>query len=152
MAYMHIDNLYKNQDILMLNECYALEKIHGTSAHITYKNGEVKFFAGGGNYDNFVAIFSEAELVYRFSEVIPGGKTVIIYGESYGGKQQGMSAVYGKEDKFVAFEVRIGDAWLSVPMAEKIVVGLGLEFVSYNKVPCSIVAIDAERDALSVQA
>ncbi len=29
MGYMHIDNLYKDQTILMFRECYALEKIHG---------------------------------------------------------------------------------------------------------------------------
>ena len=34
MAYQHIDNLYKNQDILKFKECYALEKIHGTSASV----------------------------------------------------------------------------------------------------------------------
>ncbi len=152
MSYMHIENLYKNQDILMFKECYAMEKIHGTSAHISYNKGEVKFFAGGGNYDNFVALFDIGGLKRRFGEVIVGDETVIIYGESYGGKQQGMSAIYGKDAKFVAFEVKIGDAWLNVPKAEQIVLGLGLEFVYYNRIPTNISAIDAERDALSVQA
>jgi len=152
MAYAHIDNLYKNQDILMMKECYALEKIHGTSAHITYKMGEVSFFAGGGKYENFRALFDEALLRARFKGEIFGDETVIVYGESYGGKQQGMSAVYGKECKFVAFEVKIGDLWLDVPKAEKLVLNLGLEFVSYKKIPCEMRTIDAERDALSVQA
>jgi hypothetical protein len=30
MGYLHIDNLYKSQDILLFKRCYALEKIHGT--------------------------------------------------------------------------------------------------------------------------
>ena len=34
MGYRHIDNLYKNQDILLFRECFALEKIHGTSANV----------------------------------------------------------------------------------------------------------------------
>ena len=34
MSYLHIQNLYKDPRILMLREVYALEKIHGTSAHI----------------------------------------------------------------------------------------------------------------------
>ncbi len=152
MAYLHIENLYKNQDILLFTECYAMEKIHGTSAHISYNKGEVKFFAGGGSYDNFVALFDVGGLKKRFDEVILGGETVVVYGESYGGKQQGMSAVYGKEGKFVAFEVKIGDAWLSVPKAEQIVLSLGLEFVHYNRIPTNMPAIDTERDALSVQA
>lgn len=29
MAYAHIDNLYKDQTILLFRECFALEKIHG---------------------------------------------------------------------------------------------------------------------------
>lgn len=33
MGYLHIDNLYKNRDILLFRECWALEKVHGTSAH-----------------------------------------------------------------------------------------------------------------------
>ena len=40
MAYMHIDNLYKNQEVLLFKECYAMEKIHGTSAHIRSKREE----------------------------------------------------------------------------------------------------------------
>jgi len=159
MSYMHIDNLYKNQDILMQKECYAMEKIHGTSAHIAYKNQErylghrtVGFFAGGGNYENFVALFDKEELEKRLAEVILGDETVIIYGESYGGKQQGMSSVYGKEGKFVAFEVKIGDSWLDVPKAEKIVLSLGLEFVYYKRISTDMAEIDGERDSNSVQA
>jgi len=152
MAYLHIDNLYKNQDILLFTECYAMEKIHGTSAHISYNNGEVKFFSGGGKYDNFISLFNIDDLKRRFGEVIIGDETVVVYGESYGGKQQGMSAVYGKEGKFVAFEVKIGGIWLNVPKAEQITLGLGLEFVYYNRISVNMPAIDAERDALSVQA
>src|SRR5690348_10996218 len=37
MGYLHIGNLYKTQDLLLFRECYALEKVHGTSAHITCK-------------------------------------------------------------------------------------------------------------------
>ncbi len=152
MSYLHIDNLYKDQTILMFKECYALEKIHGTSAHISYNKGEVKFFAGGGNYENFLALFNIEELKKRFSAVIFGDEIAIIYGESYGGKQQGMSTVYGKDGKFVAFEVNIGDTWLNVPKAEQIVLGLGLEFVYYKRIPTDMSSINAERDAPSVQA
>ena len=53
MAYLHIDNLYKNQEILMFKECYALEKIHGTSAHVGFKEGAIHFFSGGENHERF---------------------------------------------------------------------------------------------------
>lgn len=152
MSYLHIDNLYKDQRIMMFKECYAMEKIHGTSAHITYNDGEVKFFAGGGNYEAFVKLFDVGALKERFSEVMTNDLTVIVYGESYGGKQQGMSKVYGKDPRFIAFEVKIGDLWLNVPKAHAFVDGLGLEFVHYEKIPTTLEAIDAQRDALSVQA
>lgn len=34
MGYLHIDNLYKAQEILAFRTCFALEKIHGTSANV----------------------------------------------------------------------------------------------------------------------
>jgi len=150
MAYQHIDNLYKNQDILQFKECYALEKIHGTSAHITYNKGVVKFFAGGGNHESFMGLF-DITLINKF-EAMCLEDTCIVYGESYGGKHQGMSATYGKEPKFIVFEVKIGDCWLNVPKAEAVAKDLGLEFVHYKRIPCDIEAIDAERDTDSVQA
>jgi hypothetical protein len=64
MGYRHTENLYKDQTILMLRECYALEKVHGTSAHITWKDGNfggtVSYFSGGEKYANFVKLFDEA--------------------------------------------------------------------------------------------
>ena len=38
MSYMDMDNLYKNQDILMFKECYALEKLHGCVSESTVIN------------------------------------------------------------------------------------------------------------------
>jgi len=152
MSYLDIPNLYKEQSILLFRECFSLEKLHGTSAHITYKNGRVDFFAGGGKYENFVKLFDEESLKKKFEEMALGEKTIIIYGESYGGKMQGMSKTYGVEPKFAAFEVKIGDSWLNVPKAEKIVSDLGLEFVHYKKIPTTLEVIDAERDAPSIQA
>lgn len=150
MAYMEIENLYKNQTILLFKECYAMEKIHGTSAHITYKDGKVSFFAGGTKHENFVAIFDEEELSARFVEV--GADPVVVYGEAYGGKTQKMRDTYGEALKFVVFEVKIGDCWLAVPKAEKVAEHLRLEFVGYSRVPTTLEALDSERDRPSVQA
>ena len=47
MGYLHIPNLYKAQEILMFKRCYALEKIHGTSAHIAWDGNHIRFFSGG---------------------------------------------------------------------------------------------------------
>jgi len=159
MGYLHIDNLYKNNEILVLfRECYAMEKIHGTSAHVAYKLGELRFFAGGERYENFVALFEQGKTgpgdVATLKEKIKetGVAEVVIYGEAYGGKCQGMSDTYGKELKFVVFDVKIGDCWLAVPQAEKFATGLGLEFVSYEKIPATLEAVDREKERDSVQA
>jgi hypothetical protein len=150
MGYRHIDNLYKNQAILAFRECWALEKIHGTSAHVRWSDGKVWFHSGGEKPERFASLFDEAALASAFAEL--GQPTVIVYGEAYGGKQQGQSHRYGLELKFIAFEVQVGDVWLSVPNAHGVTAKLGLEFVHYAKVSTDLAALDAERDAPSVQA
>lgn len=148
MGCLHIDNLYKSQDILMFKEVFAMEKCHGTSAHIGWKEGKVSFFSGGEKHANFVALFNEKELTEKFQAQAIEQCTV--YGEAYGGKQQGMSHTYGKQLKFIVFDIKIGDSWLSVPQAEEITKALGLEFVPYRKISTDLAEIDKERDADSV--
>jgi hypothetical protein len=150
MAYMHIDNLYKAQEILLFKECYAMEKIHGSSAHVSFNQGKLGFFAGGCKHEDFVALFDEsqlAEFCNRFLE-----SKVIIYGEVYGGKLQGMSDTYGNSLRFIVFEVKIGEWWLDVPKAEEFATNLGFDFVSYRRIPTDLRSLDAERDADSIQA
>lgn len=150
MGYRHINNLYKDQTILMMRECYALEKIHGTSAHVSWRDGALSFSAGGEKHERFVLLFDSDALTSAF--VAMGHPSIVVFGEAYGGSQQGQSKRYGKVLKFVAFEVRIGEAWLSVPAADGVARSLGLEFVHYVKVPTDLASLDAERDAPSVQA
>jgi len=150
MGYRHIENLYKSQTILQFRECWALEKIHGTSAHVRWSDGKVWFHSGGEKAERFAALFDEAKLAEAFERI--GHPTVIVYGEAYGGKQQGQSYRYGPELKFVAFEVAVGEAWLDVPNAHDVAARLGLEFVHYARVSTDLAALDAERDAPSEQA
>ena len=87
MSYMHIDNLYKNQDILLFKECYAMEKIHGTSAHIRWTKLEgLGFFSGGESYERFVNLFNKENLEKELSSLEVD--KIFIYGEFYGGKCQ----------------------------------------------------------------
>jgi hypothetical protein len=79
-------------------------------------------------------------------------RSITIFGESYGGKEQGMSHTYGTTAKFIAFDVQIGECWLDVPKAEKVASDFGLEFVHYVRVPTDLSILDAWRDAPSVQA
>ncbi len=152
MGYLHIVNLYRpeGQTILYFKEVFALEKIHGTSAHISWKDGKLHFFSGGEKHENFLKVFDQVALKEKFEKI--GHPEVVIFGEAYGGKQQGQSYRYGKELKFVAFDAKVGDFWLSVPNAVGLVGALGLEFVHYTKVSTDIEALNAERDAPSEQA
>ncbi len=156
MGYLHIENLYRGQDVLLFKEVYAMEKIHGTSAHISWKAGplpgdpyKMSFFSGGEPHANFIKLFDEAALRPNFEKV---GQDVIIFGEAYGGKCQGMSATYGKALKFIVFDVKIGDYWLDVDAMDRFATGMGLEVVAYKRIPATQEAVDAERDADSTQA
>jgi len=63
---LHIDNLYKNTDILLFKECFALEKIHGTSARVSWKNNKINLFSSGENYKEFKEIFNLEELEKKY--------------------------------------------------------------------------------------
>lgn len=150
MAYLHIDNLYKDQRILLFRECYALEKIHGTSASVSWRDGALRLSPGGETRERFIALFDEAALSLAFASL--GHPSVVVYGEAYGGRQQAQQWRYGDTLRFVAFEVLVGDTWLAVPQACDVATQLGLQFVHYAKVPTDLSALDAERDAPSEQA
>lgn len=174
MGYLHIDNLYKNQNVLLFKELYALEKLHGTSAHIvwqpccapetrhgtdvkiegqqevyTNENGYLILFSGGASIHVFEKLVNPTELMKKFD----GFNTrVEVYGELYGGSQQKQSWRYGKDLKFCAFDVHINQSWLTVPDAQDVSTKLGLEFVSWYKIPATIEACNMARDHFSVQA
>jgi len=160
MSYLEIPNLYKKQEILLFKQCFAMEKIDGTSGHICWtaaknkniaRKGDLRLFSGGSSHERFVELFNVEELREKIeAKCVPS--PCYIYGEVYGGKIQGMKKVYGEKLNFVVFEVKLGDSWLSVPNAEDVSKSLGLEFVYYKLIPATIEAIDAERDALSEQA
>ena len=76
----------------------------------------------------------------------------MVYGEAYGGKQQGMSKTYGPDLRFIVFDVLVDDCWLSVPKVEDICIKLGLEMVAYAQTSTELDALDAERDKPSTQA
>ena len=153
MGYAHIDNLYKNQNIMLFRECFAMEKVHGTSANVAFKKvvaedgtvtAEVKFFSGGASHMQFIELFDAEDLKKRFLELGPDEMTV--YGEAYGGKMQGMRGTYGDKLMFIGFDVLIGERFVSVEGAHMMVEKLGLEFVPYRRISTDLAALDAERD------
>lgn len=146
MGYLHIENLYRPtaQTILLFRECYALEKVHGTSAHVAWRDGKLHFFSGGESYDRFLALFDQERLSECFTSL--GHPEVTVYGEAYGGKQQGMRSTYGDKLRFIAFDVKVGDTWLNVPSMDDVATKLGFEVVPWRKVSTDLAALDAERD------
>lgn len=150
MGYRHIDNLYKNQSILMFKECYVLEKIHGTSTHIRWSDNTINFFNGGLCKQMFVNLFDVKALTQMAKSLdIPKW---VIYGEAYGSKLQRMGTTYGDKTQFVAFEVLIGNAWLNVDQAKKFVDNFGLDFVWYTKTTTNVDELNKYRDQPSKQA
>lgn len=157
MGYMHIENLYKSKNIMLFKDCYALEKVHGTSCHIGWDGTNVHYFAGE-SLGLFMMNFKPDEIKAKFLELY-GPDRVTLYGEGYGGKCQKMSGTYGNDYKFVVFDVKYfkdpedtEGYWLNVPAAEAVAHKFGLEFVHYVQIPCTLEEIDKQRDADSVQA
>jgi hypothetical protein len=155
MGYMEIENLYKDTRILLFKECWATEKIHGTTAWIAYNgdpaNPQLQYHPGGAKYDMFVALFNDANLKVKFVELF-GNKPVKIHGEHYGGKIQGMSSTYGTLHKFAVFDFKIGDTWLSFDKVQTLSKQFELECVDGAIIPATIEALNLERDKPSVQA
>lgn len=171
MGYMHIENLYKNQTVLLFKELYALEKLHGTSAHIgfssdkstkfemgtkeqhgvfEYPEGLMSVFAGGASLQNFLKLFDSIQTAQKLHEM--GISEIAIHGELYGGSMQKQSHRYGPNLKFCVFDVAINGIWLQVPNAEEVASKLGFEFVAWQKIPATVEACDNARDFFSVQA
>lgn len=59
------------------------------------------------------------------------GDYVIIYGEAYGGKIQG-GGRYSDDVKFIAFDIKVADWYLTRSVARDICERLGLQFVPYK--------------------
>jgi len=165
MAYMHIHNLYKARDILLFKECWALEKIHGTSAWATYygrmPTKALVLHPGQMTVEKFAPFFPDdllERMIRRF-----GDRTVRLNGEHYGGirkhdRIQKMGHVYG-ERGFVLFDVRVDDIddptirrWLSFDKVQIVGAELGLDVVHGVRIPCDMNHIDEQRDSPSQQA
>ena len=150
MGYLKIPNLYKFQQILQFKQVYALEKIHGTSAHVGITDGKLRIFSGE-QQAVFESLFDREALTKNFESLGPH-TSVVIYGEAYGGKCQGMSHTYGGAMRFAVFDVKIDHTWLDVPNAYDVATKFGLDFVDFKLVDATLDMLNTLRDAPSVQA
>lgn len=149
MGFAHIENLYKCQDILLFRECYALEKVHGESAWISlHREKGMEFFSGGASMVNFKAMFDEQKIKAHLESL--GCEKATVFGEVHGGEIMSASNTYGKKMAFTAFDLSIDNLFLAVPQMEELLVQFGFEVIPYKKIPTTMEAIDAERDAPSI--
>jgi len=148
-----IFNLYdpRGQAILREPRCYWLEKVDGCPASVRWQDGRMHFSPGASGYRDFYNVFNAEQLRAAFQSI--GAPTVIVYGEAYGGRQQGLARRYGDVLRFAPFEVRVGDAILRVPEAAALVdLVLGLEHVPWGETSTDLAALNALRDAPSIVA
>lgn len=137
----------------MFKRCYALLKLDGTSCHISFNHHGLRFFTGCIKQATFEALFNKEELEGKFNELgyyknpaVTTSTPITIFGEGFGGKVQGLSKRYGPDVRFCAFDVKVGDVWLSVPDAHDVCNKLGIEFVHYVECSTDLLELDRERD------
>jgi hypothetical protein len=101
-------------EYLANNAWLFTEKVDGTNIRIMWDGESVTF---GGKTDNaqlpgqLVINMQKQFLPEKFEMAgLPVG--TCLYGEGYGGKIQKAGATYGPEQRFVLFDVMVGDFWL----------------------------------------
>ncbi|RJR10698.1 hypothetical protein C4588_02790 [Candidatus Parcubacteria bacterium] len=166
MGYRKITNLQLDHPLFLFKQVYALEKIHGTSTHLTFTFQDNKWqyqvFSGGIKHPDFLFMLNTkyrlaTDVIEKLTQLTAGQdvQKIVIYGEGYGGRCQGMSDVYGPLN-FVAFEVckisTHGEHWLDVSRAARFVELLGLPFVFYELGPATPEWLNEQRNRPSEQA
>lgn len=111
------------------------EKVDGTNIRLIF-DGETGNIAMGGRTDNAQL---PGQLVLNLQQTVAdpdrlfyevfGDSSATIYGEGYGGKIQKGGGNYGLDQKFVVFDVRVGNVWLDRDSVRDVAEKLGLTTV-----------------------
>ena len=108
---------FRNETVEFLKdtEWVFTEKIDGTNIRVYWDGHKVEF---GGRTDNaeiprplldsLNKIFGTTEAEELFEQTF-GEKNVILFGEGYGGKVQGVGNEYRPDESFILFDVLIGE-------------------------------------------
>ncbi len=119
-------------EYLTQNTWIFTEKVDGTNIRIMYKDKQITF---NGKTDNAqIPGQLNINLNKMIKDVSPLFEQtfdcdVCLYGEGYGGKIQKAGATYGPEQRFVLFDIKIGDFWLQRDDIENIAQKLNLDIV-----------------------
>lgn len=143
--YHKIETLYERDEktfrikpeLILKNPVYGLlkvwrwtEKIDGTNIRVMWKDGKLTF---GGKTDNAQIHADLIKYLYETFDVVnmaavfpeaPDG--VVLYGEGYGAGIQSGGA-YGAKKKFILFDVRVGNWWLSQSNVNDVADHLGID-------------------------
>lgn len=132
-----IEGEFRNETVEFLkdNVWQFTEKIDGTNIRILW-DGHGFTFAGRTErasipahlVNRLLEIFANDAMEQMFEQKF-GDKEVILYGEGYGAKIQGVGGLYRQDADFILFDVLIGDVWLSRSSVESIATSLGLDIV-----------------------
>lgn len=133
-----IDGDFRNETVKMLQDINWIwtEKVDGTNIRIHWDGHRVEF---GGRTEraqipvdlvNFLsAKFNNLETEELFEQKF-GDSDVIMFGEGYGRKIQGVGSLYRPDDvSFILFDVCIGDVWLKRDSVEDIAKAFGIDVV-----------------------
>ncbi len=123
-------------EYLKNNPWVFTEKVDGTNIRVIINKGNITF---GGKTDNaqipteltnwLINKFKELEKIEGFSSRFDGAEEVCLYGEGYGNKIQKAGKLYGDTQKFVLFDVKVGNFWLSRENVEDVAFKLDLDVV-----------------------
>lgn len=144
-----IEGKFRNECVEYLkdNRWIFTEKIDGTNVRVIWDGHTVVF---GGRTDGaqmptpliqylnrmFLGITNEQVFEQKF-----GATPVTIYGEGYGGKIQSGGA-YAKEQKFIVFDVKVGDTFLKREDVEDVAKAFSADVVPVSLVGTIQEAID----------
>lgn len=122
-------------EFLKDTEWVFTEKVDGTNIRVFWDGHKVEF--GGRTdsaeipkalLDSLNNIFGTAEAEELFEQTF-GEKNVILFGEGYGGKVQGVGNGYRPDENFILFDVLIGENYQSREWVEKTAQMFGVKVV-----------------------
>ena len=122
-------------EFLKNTEWVFTEKVDGTNIRVHWDGHKVEF---GGRTDNAEIpkplldslnnIFGTSEAEELFEQTF-GEKNVILFGEGYGGKVQGVGNGYRPDESFILFDVLIGENYQAREWVEKTAQMFGVKVV-----------------------
>lgn len=146
--YHKIETLYERDEksfrikpeLILKNRVYGLlkswrwtEKIDGTNIRVMWRDGKLTF---GGKTDNaqihadlikyLYETFDPARMADAFPDAPDG---VVLYGEGYGAGIQKGGGLYSATKKFILFDVRVGEWWLSQENVNDVAAKLSIDVV-----------------------